>query len=581
MEIAKSRFFNDTSLVNYYQFEGNSNDSKGNSNGSDVNTVKHSNYGKYGLGVFLDKSLSSDPYILAGTNRAQSSAFSVCMWARMPTAPASNATLWSQRGTNTWNFNVLLFIGTDSLLKCYIYKWAETIDILQSTGTVSAGVWHHFAFVNGTTFAAIYLDGVQVDYSVYPFSGAYAPSQWSPTIGSTTPGNDTWDGNIDDVAVFTRALTASEIKEIYADDKNRYIAGIDGDAGTYPSADNSSLDTSLIAWKRLQPLLRKSVNGGQCFKEGIVSTYPLVYTASGAYFGGVLAPNGDIHFTPYAATVGQKISTITGIVSTYTILTNYLRGACLDSNGNIHQIGYGTTHQKIDKTGIVSTYTSITGGYIGAILSSSGEVHFCPYEGSVGQKVSSAGVVSTYSLVYTVQYAYWGGCLAPNGDIHFCPIAYATVGQKVSSSGIVSTYSLIVTGNTNWMGMVLSPKGDIHFIPRNSSVGQKIDITGNVSTYSNQYIDNSTWFGCLAPNGDIHRSPYASNVGVKISKESVVSTYSLVYTNSSGAYVGGVLAPNGDIYFIPYEASVGQKISTLPGIPFSQNLCLSPFFNKL
>ena len=40
----------------------------------------------------------------------------------------------------------------------------------------------------------------------------------------------------------------------------------------------------------------------------VVSTYSLVYTRADAYAGGVLAPNGDIHFVPYSANRGQKIS---------------------------------------------------------------------------------------------------------------------------------------------------------------------------------------------------------------------------------------------------------------------------------
>jgi hypothetical protein len=41
----------------------------------------------------------------------------------------------------------------------------------------------------------------------------------------------------------------------------------------------------------------------------VVSTYSLNYTIANAYAGSVLAPNGDIHFIPFFATVGQKIST--------------------------------------------------------------------------------------------------------------------------------------------------------------------------------------------------------------------------------------------------------------------------------
>jgi hypothetical protein len=107
----------------------------------------------------------------------------------------------------------------------------------------------------------------------------------------------------------------------------------------------------------------------------------------------------------------------------------------------------------------------------------------------VGQKISSSGVVSTYSLVYTVSSAYAGGVLSPNGDIHFIPLS-STVGQKISSSGVVSTYSLVYTVANAYNGGVLSPNGDIHFIPRSATTGQKI------STQPSIPFDLGT---CLSP----------------------------------------------------------------------------------
>jgi len=83
-------------------------------------------------------------------------------------------------------------------------------------------------------------------------------------------------------------------------------------------------------------------------------------------------------------------------------------------------------------------------------------------------------VISTYSLVYTTANAYTGGVLAPNGDIHFVPYS-ASVGQKISSEGTVSTYSLVYTNAAGaYVGGVLAPNGDIHFVPLAASVGQKI-----------------------------------------------------------------------------------------------------------
>ena len=165
--------------------------------------------------------------------------------------------------------------------------------------------------------------------------------------------------------------------------------------GVLPTANDSSIDIGKVAWDKFSILLNHSVKAGSLFSSPPISTYTLVYTAAGAYCGGVLAPNGDIHFVPYSATTGQKISS-SGVVSTYTLV-----------------------------------YTA-AGAYYGGVLAPNGDIHFVPASATTGQKISSSGVVSTYTLVYTAAGAYIGGVLAPNGDIHFVP-ASATKGQKIST----------------------------------------------------------------------------------------------------------------------------------------------------
>ena len=208
-------------------------------------------------------------------------------------------------------------------------------------------------------------------------------------------------------------------------------------------------------FKKVQNSLNASIAGGTLFSESIISTYPLVYTISYAYYGGVLAPNGDIHFVPCYIGKGQKISK-DGTVSTYAL-------------------AYATSN-----------------AYQGGVLASNGDIHFIPNSATVGQKISRDGVVNTYSLVYTVKYAYNGGVLAPNGDIHFVPNT-AKVGQKISKDGIVSTYPLVYTTSGHggaYSGGVLALNGDIHFVPRGAECGQKI------STLPFVPIDRSL---CLSP----------------------------------------------------------------------------------
>jgi hypothetical protein len=210
--------------------------------------------------------------------------------------------------------------------------------------------------------------------------------------------------------------------------------------GTAPTGDNSSIGTDQVAFNNFQKNIQASVNGGVTFNNngvgGIVSTYSLVYTTNSAYMGGVLAPNGDIHFVPHSANRGQKVNS-SGVVSTYSLV-------------------YTTSFS-----------------YVGGVLAANGDVHFIPLNANRGQKISASGVVSTYSLAYTRNGAYNGGVLAPNGDIHFVP-NNSNFGQKVSAAGVVSTYSLIKTSTGAYSGGVLTPDGSIYFVPFGSDIGQKI-----------------------------------------------------------------------------------------------------------
>jgi hypothetical protein len=248
------------------------------------------------------------------------------------------------------------------------------------------------------------------------------------------------------------------------------------------TADNSSIGTDGVAFENFQKKLNRSVQGGSAFNNngvaGIVSTFNLVNTAS--YQGGVLAPNGDIHFVPHSGNTGQKINTLTGVVSTYSLI-----------------------------------YTR-SGAYLGGVLAPNGDIYFVPYLAAVGQKINSSGVVSTYSLVFTSSSAYRGGVLAPNGDIHFVPSR--TVGQKISAAGVVSTYSLVYTTSNAYWGGVLAPNGDIHFVSYSGNRGQKISAAGVVSTYSLVYTVSAAYVGgVLAPNGDIRFVPASANRGQQIS----------------------------------------------------------------
>jgi len=128
----------------------------------------------------------------------------------------------------------------------------------------------------------------------------------------------------------------------------------------------------------------------------------------------------------------------------------------------LKSVNSGVTFNNNGTNGIVSTYSlvyTVANMYAGGVLAPDGDIYFVPFSAARGQIVSAQGVVSTYSLVYTATGAYLGGVLAPNGDIHFVP-REANRGQKVNSSGVVSTYSLVYTASQAYYGGVISPSGD-------------------------------------------------------------------------------------------------------------------------
>jgi hypothetical protein len=359
-----------------------------------------------------------------------------------------------------------------------------------------------------------------------------------------------------------------------------------------PFCDDNEIGTDLSGWTAFQAALNNGVAGGTTFgnnnTNGIVTTREGRIISGTRYWGGVLAPNGTIHCVPYSGNgpSGLKLNP-DGTNSSYALaytatVSPFYVGGVLAPNGDIHFVpARAIRGQKVNSSGVVSTYSlvyTVNDAYFGGVLAPNGDIHFVPYSANRGQKISASGVVSTYSLVFTGSFAYFGGVLAPNGDIHFVP-AGAPVGQKISAAGVVSTYSLINTvSGTKYSGGVLSPNGDIHFVPYGAAVGQKISAAGVVSTYSLIYtVGGNASGGVLAPNGDIHFVGYDGLVGQKISVTGVVSTYS--YGPANPICAGGILLPDGTIQFIPFN-SFTLKISTNPGSPLGPGVCLSSFLNK-
>ena len=101
--------------------------------------------------------------------------------------------------------------GFISVLNGYV-QWYDGVAWRLSTTLISDGIWHHLVFVfNAGTFS-IYVDGKQ-EYS--GAAGTYTYGSAFSKIGNHVSLSRYLNGSIDEVRIWGRALSPSEIQEIY------------------------------------------------------------------------------------------------------------------------------------------------------------------------------------------------------------------------------------------------------------------------------------------------------------------------------------------------------------------------------
>lgn len=153
----------------------------------------------------------------------------------MPTASMTlTAWVWADATPNwatiaaNWNggygaFNYATFESTPNM-SLYVADGGSppnivNVDYGESSASVSLDQWHFLAFVaNSATHTVTFMqDGVVT--GGFSYGGELLASSSQLNIGDdpsdTSPGQGNWDGKIDDLAIWTRALSSQELASIY------------------------------------------------------------------------------------------------------------------------------------------------------------------------------------------------------------------------------------------------------------------------------------------------------------------------------------------------------------------------------
>jgi len=209
IELFTTSLFNDAALQAYYRMEGNSNDAKNSNNGTDTSMSYSSTNAKFGQAADFNgsSSLISIPLSLTiATN------VTLHCWVYIPNASCSGSFI-KIGGSNGYLIGVGNAGSVDSAGNglCVLYEGIRGINAVSSMGT---GLHMVDLVINGSGFPTVYLDGS----SVYNDSlGAPTAPTVSANLGYDNSTNHRFfnSGNLDDVALFSRALTASEINSLY------------------------------------------------------------------------------------------------------------------------------------------------------------------------------------------------------------------------------------------------------------------------------------------------------------------------------------------------------------------------------
>ena len=175
--------------------------------------------GKIGAAAINLRGPANGDYAVASNYTKGTTAMSVSVWAKANTLPDING---SALLFNENLFRIRLYDDTSLRL----YFWAgspanwTTATIFSGTGVFTTGAWHHVAWTVRDGTATLYLDGD--DVGTTPLT-SLEPSPY-PQLGmgvELTNGSPPltfaryWDGGLDDIAVWTRTLSDTEIGLLY------------------------------------------------------------------------------------------------------------------------------------------------------------------------------------------------------------------------------------------------------------------------------------------------------------------------------------------------------------------------------
>jgi len=199
-------------------------DSSGYYNHGKITGADLTNEGRFKEAYYFDginDGSGDDVITISNTQLLNSSAFTISGWIY---SAGTIGTYGGAFGSATWSTNVKGLCIRNSAGSLISIAGNNTGNkqrtMIAGITTTNSKKWHHVAATyNGTTIDS-FVNGISVGTDEYP---SYVPSGTTFLIGAEGINADNWNGTIDEVRVYNRALTSTEIGQLYNGTKSNYL----------------------------------------------------------------------------------------------------------------------------------------------------------------------------------------------------------------------------------------------------------------------------------------------------------------------------------------------------------------------
>jgi hypothetical protein len=360
-EIASTALAGDANKRAYYKFDAGALTTDSSGNGytlTNTNTVGEGT-GKFGVCADFSSTNSNKDLRIANDLGIAGGAISLSAWVKITTAPISTniACIIAQSDAGTDTEYYIRYYNNGGTLQVEFFRTKRGVgnNIVTVNHTLSTTSFTHVALTYDATNIVGYINGVNVGTIAASGNGTSGSSDCF-SLGEVL-GFNTWylSGLIDDAAVFNRALTATEISNLY----KTGVKKLNGQVNLNPELESTSLrgDANLVQYTRFEGNSTATVGGNGTDANMSYTTGKFgqcgVFNGSNAYISISRTPVADnqsgtisawINITDTAA-LGRIVSSgdeasATRYIDFYVGTTLYYR---FNDNGTEDRISGSTT----------------------------------------------------------------------------------------------------------------------------------------------------------------------------------------------------------------------------------------------